>query len=90
MIPDLDAGALYHHERYDGKGYPFGLKGNDIPLTARIIAVADSFDAMSTKRIYRDPLPKDVILSELRKNRGTQFAPEILDIFIELYERDEI
>lgn len=88
MIPDLDAGALYHHERYDGKGYPFGLKGNDIPLTARIIAVADSFDAMNTKRVYRDSLPKDVILSELRKNRGTQFDPEILDVFIGLYERD--
>ena len=90
LIPDLDAGALYHHERYDGKGYPSGIKGKDIPLNARIIGVADAFDAMNTKRVYRDPLPKDVILSELKKNRGTQFDPEILDIFIDLYERDAL
>lgn len=89
LIPDLDAGALYHHERYDGKGYPSGIKGKDIPLNARIIAVADAFDAMNTKRVYRAPLPKDVILSELRKNRGTQFDPEILDVFIDLYEKTD-
>ena len=90
MIPELDYGALYHHERYDGKGYPAGLKGETIPISARIIAVADSFDAMNTKRVYRDPLPKDLILSELRKNRGTQFDPKILDVFLDLYERDEL
>ena len=82
--------AWQHHERYDGKGYPAGLKGETIPISARIIAVADSFDAMNTKRVYRDPLPKDLILSELRKNRGTQFDPKILDVFLDLYERDEL
>ena len=90
MIPDLDAGALYHHERYDGKGYPAGLSGEHIPLSARIIAVADSFDAMNTKRVYRDPLSKNEILAELKKNRGTQFDPKILDVFLELYEKDQL
>ena len=90
MIPDLDAGALYHHERYDGKGYLVGLSGEHIPLSARIIAVADSFDAMNTKRVYRDPLSKNEILAELKKNRGTQFDPKILDVFLELYEKDQL
>lgn len=90
MIPNLNEGALYHHERFDGKGYPAGLKGKDIPLTARVIAIADSFDAMNTKRVYREPLPKDVIMAELKKNRGTQFDPEILDVFVELYDRGEL
>lgn len=90
MIPNLNAGALYHHERYDGKGYPTGLSGEDIPLIARVITVADSFDAMNSKRVYRDSLSKEQILSELKKNRGTQFDPDILDVFIDLYLHDKI
>lgn len=78
--------VLYHHERYDGKGYPRGLKGKDIPLLARIVCVADCFDAMVTKRIYRDQLSYDVAIQELRNNKGTQFDPEIVDIFLEEVE----
>ncbi len=79
-----------HHERYDGKGYPRGVKGMDIPLQARIISVADSIDAMLSDRLYRSKLTKEVCLSELRKNRGSQFCPEVVDAVIphfdELYE----
>ena len=79
--------VLYHHERYDGKGYPAGLKGNQIPLYARIAAVADTFDAMTTKRVYREELSLDYTLNEIQKNKGTQFDPEIVDTFLSLFER---
>ena len=80
--------VLYHHERYDGKGYlPAGLKGNQIPLYARIAAVADAFDAMTTKRVYREELSLDYTLNEIQKNKGTQFDPEIVDTFLSLFER---
>ncbi len=75
--------VLYHHERYDGKGYPAGLKGENIPLGARILAVADSWDAMTSKRPYRKALPKDVAMEELRKNAGTQFDPRIVSVFLD-------
>lgn len=73
---------LHHHERYDGKGYPYGLEGEQIPLGSRILAVADSFDAMTNSRPYR--ISKNYIeaLEEIERNRGTQFDPEIADIFI--------
>ncbi len=83
-ISNIRAGVLYHHERYDGKGYMFGLSGEDIPLVARIICVADSYDAMATDRAYRAHLPDEVIISELEKNSGTQFDPKIAEIAIEL------
>ncbi|MCR5585513.1 MAG: HD domain-containing protein, partial [Lachnospiraceae bacterium] len=70
-------GALYHHEYYDGSGYPEGLKGEEIPKQARIICVADSFDAMNSDRYYRRHLGKEMILNELKKNRGVQFDPEV-------------
>lgn len=70
MLPDLDVGAKYHHERYDGKGYPNGLKGEEIPLTARIICMADSFDAMTSNRVYRKHLSMDVVMEEIRRCRG--------------------
>ena len=73
---------LHHHERYDGTGYPSGLKKDDIPLGARILAVADAFDAMNSQRAYRGPLPKEDILSELKRSRGTQHSPEIVDLFL--------
>ena len=65
--------AKYHHERYDGHGYPEGLAGEAIPIHARIVAMADSYDAMSSKRIYRDALSQEQIREEIQKNRGTQF-----------------
>ncbi|MBR6159370.1 MAG: HD domain-containing protein, partial [Lachnospiraceae bacterium] len=83
-------GALYHHERYDGNGYMEGLKGEEIPLVARIICVADALDAMSSDRCYRAHLTKDVILSELRSNKGTQFDPKIAQIMIDMIENGEV
>ncbi|MCC2629300.1 MAG: metal dependent phosphohydrolase [Thermomicrobiales bacterium] len=71
----------HHHERWDGSGYPDGLEGERIPLGARIIAVADAFDAMTSDRIYRAALPVDVAIAELAKGRGTQFDPQIVDLF---------
>ncbi len=76
----------HHHERFDGKGYPGGLAGEEIPYLARIAAVADSFDAMSSRRAYRESLPKEKILSEFMRCRGTQFDPEIDDVFIDILE----
>jgi HD-GYP domain-containing protein (c-di-GMP phosphodiesterase class II) len=75
----------YHHERWDGTGYPDGLKGEQIPLGARIIAVADAFDAMTSDRVYRAALPVDVAFAELAKGRGTQFDPQIVDVFEAAY-----
>ena len=77
-------GALYHHERYDGRGYPEGLAGENIPLIARMICVADSFDAMNSSRVYRKRLSKDYIINELNKNKGTQFDPNIAEIMLKL------
>jgi putative nucleotidyltransferase with HDIG domain len=74
----------HHHERYEGKGYPQGLRGEEIPLGARIIAVADSFDAMSSSRSYRSALPLELALAELELSRGRQLDPRIADIFIGL------
>ena len=86
--PYLSIGAHYHHERYDGRGYPEGLKGEDIPELARIIAVADSYDAMTSKRSYRDPIPQQTVREELVKGIGTQFDPEYAKIMIHLLDRD--
>ena len=82
----------HHHERYDGNGYPGRLAGENIPYLARIAAVADSFDAMSSKRAYRDSLPLEKIISEFMRCRGTQFDPDIDDVFIDILENhfDEI
>lgn len=74
--------VLYHHERYDGKGYPTGLKGTDIPLYARIVAVADTFDAMTSRRVYRNELHLEDSLKVIRQNKGTQFDPEVVDAFL--------
>ena len=76
----------HHHERWDGTGYPDGLQGEHIPLGARIIAVADAFDAMTSDRVYRSALPVDVALAELAKGRGTQFDPQIVDLFQSAYQ----
>ena len=82
-------GAKFHHERYDGKGYPNGLKGENIPEIARIIGVADTYDAMASNRSYRNALPQDVIRSEIEKGKGTQFDPEIADIMLQIIDEDK-
>ena len=84
MIPGVTDGVLYHHERYDGKGYPFGLAGEDIPLCARIIAIADAYDAMTSNRIYRAKLPDIRVVSEFERCAGTQFDPHLAYIFIQM------
>ncbi len=82
MIENLSDGILYHHERWDGKGYPEGLSKDEIPLIARVIAVADAYDAMSSDRVYRSRLSVDKIISEFVRCSGTQFDPEIADVFV--------
>lgn len=89
-LPNVTEGARYHHERYDGKGYPEGKKGEEIPLIARMICVADSFDAMNSNRVYREKLSRDAIIEEIEKNRGTQFDPEIADILLNLIKNGDI
>ena len=79
----------HHHERFDGKGYPDNLKGREIPLGARIIALADSFDAMTRPRPYRTAKTLQEALEEIKKNRGTQFDPEITDVFLSIYNSKE-
>jgi HD-GYP domain-containing protein (c-di-GMP phosphodiesterase class II) len=79
--------VLYHHERYDGKGYPQGLKGRQIPQEARIIAVADAFEAMTSDRPYRPSLPVETAVAELKQNAGTQFEPEIVEAFLEMLNK---
>lgn len=78
---------LHHHEHYDGKGYPQGLKKDQIPLGARIIAVADAFDAMSSDRVYRKRLPKATVIKELKDNSGTQFDAHLVGVFLKIIER---
>lgn len=86
--PYLSIGAHYHHERYDGKGYPEGLKGDDIPEIARIIAVADAYDAMTSKRSYRDPIPQQQVREEIVKGMGSQFDPKFAQIMQHLIDLD--
>lgn len=78
----------HHHERYDGKGYPSQLMGEDIPLFARIAAVADTFDAMTSKRTYRSELPLDTVIAEIERCKGTQFDPQIADVFLDILRND--
>jgi len=87
-MPLLATGARWHHERFGGGGYPDGLVGEAIPEEARIIAVADSYDAMSSRRSYRDVLPQEVIRQEIIKGRGTQFDPVFADIMIQMIDED--
>ncbi|HAG69049.1 MAG TPA: hypothetical protein DCL38_03655, partial [Lachnospiraceae bacterium] len=90
MIKDLDIGAKYHHEHYDGTGYPEGLRGDEIPLTARIIGVADAYDAMTSNRVYRRHLPQDKVIEELKKGNGTQFDPKACSILLRLIEENRL
>ena len=84
LLEHVEEGTLYHHERYDGSGYVHGLKGDEIPINARIIGIADAFDAMTANRVYRKKLDPDFVLGELKKGRGTQFDPKLTDIMMEL------
>lgn len=88
-LPDSAMGAYLHHERYDGRGYPLGLSGTQIPEIARIIAVADSYDAMTSNRSYRKLLPQKVAAEEIRKGRGTQFDPAFADVMLEIIQEDK-
>lgn len=81
--------AKYHHERYDGRGYPNGIEGNKIPEVARILGVADSYDAMASNRSYRNALPQDVVRSEIEKGKGTQFDPRIADVMLQMIDEDK-
>ena len=83
-IQGISDGARYHHERYDGNGYNEGLKGEEIPLAARIICVADSYDTMSSKRVYKELHEENYILSELDRCSGKQFDPQIVPFMIEM------
>ncbi len=87
-MPSLQMGARWHHERYDGKGYPDGLAGEDIPEEARIIAVADSYDAMTSHRSYRKSLPQTIVREEIEKCMGTQFDPRFAKIMLEMIDED--
>ena len=87
-FPELAVGARSHHERYDGKGYPDGFAGSQIPVYARVIAVADAYDAMTSRRSYRDVLPQDVVRGEIAKGRGTQFDPQFADIMLQIIDED--
>jgi len=84
--PELAIGARWHHERYDGTGYPDGLAGNAIPEIARIIAVADAYDAMTSRRSYRDILPYEKVRSEMERGKGTQFDPVFAEVMMGIME----
>ena len=87
--PKLAIGARWHHERYDGTGYPDGLSGDKIPEEARIIAVADAYDAMTSRRSYRGILPQDIVRNEIKNGKGKQFDPAFADIMLTMIEEDE-
>ena len=89
-IKEIVNGAMYHHEHYDGTGYPKGLKGEEIPLSARIIGVADALDAMASDRCYRKRLTEEVIKQELIECSGTQFDPKIANLVVEMINSGEI
>ena len=86
IIDDAEIVARHHHERYDGNGYPDHLEAENIPYTARIVAIADAYDAMNSRRVYRKSLPKEKIRQELVRGRGSQFDPDLLDIFIKIFD----
>ena len=87
-LPNLPLGAKYHHEHFDGSGYPDGLKGYQIPEVARIIAVADVYDAMTSKRTYSEIRPQNVVRSEIERCRGTYFDPDIANIMLQMIDED--
>ena len=89
IMPELSVGAESHHERPDGMGYPNGLKGDDIPRVAQIIAVADAFDAMYSKRPYRSRMNFKKVVSVIKAGSGTQFAKDVVEAFLRLVDKGE-
>src|SRR5206468_6167552 len=89
-IEDVIAGMRLHHERWDGKGYPLGLKGEEIPLVAQIIAVADTYDAMVSTRPYRKGLDPKTAFDEINKHRETQFDPGVVDAFVQAFKNEKM
>jgi HD-GYP domain-containing protein (c-di-GMP phosphodiesterase class II) len=89
-LRDVIGGMRYHHERWDGKGYPLGLKGEEIPLIARIISVADTYDAMVSTRPYRKGLDPKLAFDEILKNSGTQFDPAVVQAFVEAFRHEKM
>ncbi len=87
-MPELVSGAKWHHERFDGRGYPEGLSGKDIPEQARIIAVADAYDAMTSNRSYRGALPQEKVREQIESGKGTQFDPQFADIMLAMIDED--
>ena len=90
VVPEACLAARYHHEKYDGSGYPDGLKGEEIPEFVRIVSVADAFDTMSCDRCYRKAFPRDVIIEDIKKNSGTQFDAKIASVFLRLIETGKV
>ena len=84
QMEDVIGGVLHHHERFDGGGYPHSVAGHDIPLVARMIALADTFDAMSSSRTYRDAMTRKIVLEEMKRSVGTQFDPALSALFFDL------
>jgi HD-GYP domain-containing protein (c-di-GMP phosphodiesterase class II) len=90
MDPRVAEAILYHHERYDGGGYPFGLAGDAIPVLSRIVLVADAFDAMTSVRAYQPALPVEFAVNEIRSHAGSQFDPLVVEVFLELAAIDRL
>jgi HD-GYP domain-containing protein (c-di-GMP phosphodiesterase class II) len=90
QLRNIIPGVKYHHEQLDGTGYPEGLKGEKIPIIAKIVSVADTYDAMTTDRPYRRGLSKELAIKELRRCSGTQFDKEVVEAFVKAYETGEI
>jgi HD-GYP domain-containing protein (c-di-GMP phosphodiesterase class II) len=84
LDPKVAEAILYHHERFDGRGYPFGLVAEEIPILSRIILVADAFDAMTSTRAYQAALPVEFAVAEIRQHGGTQFDPQVVEMFLQL------
>ncbi|SDC47449.1 MULTISPECIES: HD-GYP domain-containing protein [unclassified Candidatus Frackibacter] len=88
FLKEVGEYVLYHHERWDGKGYPEGLKGEEIPLISQVLTVADAWDAMTSKRAYRGPLTRDEAIQEIKDNKGTEFSPKVVDIFLRILDNE--
>ena len=83
-LKEISDYILYHHERWDGRGYPLGLTGSEIPLLSRVLSVVDSYDAMTNDRVYRKALSESEAVAEIVRNAGSQFDPEITEVFVQI------